>query len=139
MERITFDNLQNTKARIIIILAGVLTLIGVFKPFNLFSEEIYKWLFALGVLLQTLFFSRMFWFKNYVQWNKKGMVIKLNSRFGFGKSIKFEEIKTINFGVDTIEITLFGGRNKKVVNISNIDLADRQTLRQILRKYSRQK
>jgi len=139
MERIKFDDLQSKKARIIIIFSAILTLIGIFKPFNLFSEEIYKWLFALGVFILFIFFSRMFWFKNYVQWNKKGIVIKLNSWFGFGKSIKFSEIKSINFEANTIEFTLFGGRNKRIVDISKIDLVDRQRLRQILQKYSRQK
>lgn len=139
MEKIKFDNLQSKKVRIIIVLVFILSLIGVFKPFNLFSEEIYKWLFTTGLLVYSIFFSRMFWFKNYVQWNKKGIVIKINSWIGFGKSIRFDEIKSINFEGDTIELTLFGGNHKKIVNVSTIVLQDRQRLHQLLQKYATRK
>ena len=139
MEKIQFDNLQSKKARIIIILAIILNLVGVFKPFNVFSEAIYKQLFVAGFLLYFIFFSRMFWLKNCVQWNKRGIVIKIDSWFGFGESLKFNDIKSINFEETTIELTLFGGRRKRIINVSHIVLADRQQLQQLLQKYTTRK
>ena len=135
MERITFDDLQSKKARTIVLVAFILSLIGVFKPFNLFSQETYKWIFNSGFLLWFVFFSRMFWFKNYVQWNKRGMMLKINSWIGMGTSIRFDEVKSINFTDCQIEFTLFVGRKKRVVDIHKIDTKDKQALVQILEKY----
>ena len=139
MEKIQFDNLQSKRVSILMILAAIFILVGVFKPFNLFSAEIYKWMSFLGFLLQIILFSRMFWFKNYVQWNKRGIVIKIDSWFGFGESLKFNDIKSINFEETTIELTLFGGRRKRIINVSHIVLADRQQLQQLLQKYTTRK
>ena len=37
----------------------------------------------------------MFWFRNYVQWNKMGILIRINTFLG--KSIQFENIEKIIF------------------------------------------
>jgi hypothetical protein len=37
----------------------------------------------------------MFWHKNYVQWNKKGIVIRIKSFFGV--NLNFEDLKSVSF------------------------------------------
>ena len=92
MKRIRFDNLCKNKYWIIImILALIFILIGFFQPFEIKNPKIYKYLNVTGFLLQTIYWSKLFWFKNTVQWNKKGAVIRINSFMG--ESVSFKEIK----------------------------------------------
>jgi hypothetical protein len=44
----------------------------------------------------------MFWFKNYVQWNKKGLMLRINHFWG--KSISFEDIETSRLENDVLTI-----------------------------------
>lgn len=136
MEKMKFDNLQKNWWTITwMIVALLLILIGSFGLIHFSNPRINKLISAAGFLLQAGFFLRMCWYKNYVQWNKKGMNLKISSWIGTGISINFEEVKSINFLEESIEFTLFGGRRKKIVNLGHIVFEDRQKLYQILRKY----
>ena len=58
--------------------------------------------------MQALYFSKLFWFKNTVQWNKKGAVIRINSFMG--KSFNFDEIKKTELNEKKLIITKNGGK-----------------------------
>lgn len=102
---------------------------GSFGIFEFENPRINKILTAIGFLLQVIYYSRMFWYKNYVQWNKKGAVIKINSFKS--KSLSFDEvIKTEINDKKLIVITI----NEKVTtfNLSNIIRSDVQRLNDII-------
>ncbi len=96
MKRIKFENIQaNSIFVILIILSIICLLIGSFELIPFENPRINKYFSMLGFLLQIIFYSRMFWFKNYVQWNKMAILIRIN--MFLGKSIQFENIEKIIF------------------------------------------
>ena len=133
MDKIKFDNMnRDWKWGVIIVLSLVLILVGLIEPIPFDNPKIYKKVSALGFFLQTIYFSRLFWYKNYVQWNKVGVNIKINSFLG--KSLRFDEIKSVNLEGSKLEITPYGGRRNIEFDLSKIEPNDRQLLDDILRR-----
>lgn len=75
--------------------------------------------------------SKLFWFKNTVQWNKKGIVIRIKTFLG--KSIKFEEIKETNLNENVMEITKKNGHLIQI-DVSEIAKSDSRKLKDIILK-----
>ena len=68
MKRIKFDNLQTNWLFISLILISIFCIIfGFFEIIEFENPKINKRISAIGYLSQAIFFSRMFWFKNYVK------------------------------------------------------------------------
>ncbi len=72
----------------------------------------------------------MFVYKNYVQWNKKGIYIKVN-RF-LGTNLSFEDIAKIDYKNDTILIKKNNGK-EILINLHNIHPNDTLNLFEIIR------
>lgn len=108
MKRIHFDNLgKNNYWVLLIILSLIFIFIVQIEPFEFENKKIYKYISSCGFLLQALYFSRMFWFKNYIQWNKKGAVIRINSFTG--KSLRFDKIKATKLNEKEMILTKTDG------------------------------
>lgn len=90
-KKIQFDNLNNWIWIVILILSLIFILIGSFELIEFENPKLNKSISAIGFFLQVIYFSKMFWYKNYVQWNKKGVVVRINSFLG--KTLRFDEIK----------------------------------------------
>ncbi len=103
MKRIKFDNLsKNWRLKLLVICSIVFLFLGIFE-ISVFNDSFFNESFIkIGFLFQVLFFGRMFVYKNYVQWNKKGIYVKVN-RF-IGINFSFEEIKSIDYGDNLILI-----------------------------------
>lgn len=129
MEKIYFENKINPKLKFLIILSIPFVLLGSLNliPFN--DPRINKYSSVIGFLLLTIYFSRMFWYKNYVQWNYKGIHIKIKSFIG--KSISFEKIKENHFNKETITITKTNGK-KITINLEGISKSDTEKLNKII-------
>lgn len=69
------------------------------------SKSIYKALSSCGFFLQALWFSKRFWFKNTVQWNQKGIAIRINALNG--KSLRFDDIRKVTLEDKKMTLTLF--------------------------------
>ncbi|MCH7413294.1 hypothetical protein MM213_07360 [Belliella sp. R4-6] len=89
---------------------------------------------ALGFLLMTIYFSRMFWFKNYVQWNKKGVVIRIKPFRG--KSLSFKDIKSSKLEGNMLTIYKYDGITYDF-DLKGIDENDSKRLNDIINKYRR--
>ena len=100
------------------ILAGTLILLNFLEVFNNFDPRIEKYSNVIAYFILMLIFSKMFWFKNYVQWNKKGIMIKLNN--SWGKNYRFEEISNVNLENNQSIISKFNGQRNNF-NLQNID------------------
>ncbi|MEN2436748.1 hypothetical protein AAH994_15125 [Weeksellaceae bacterium A-14] len=132
MKKIHFDqlNFRNNKAQFfLLILCAVILILNLFEYINFENKIWNKLINVIPYLILTLFFSKMFWFKNFVQWNKKGIVIKLNNFWG--KSYKFEEINKFDLQNNTLEINKYDG-TKNVFQLNNIDSKSIEKLQQIL-------
>lgn len=81
--------------------------------------------------MQTVYYSRMFWFRNYFQWNKKGANIRINSFLG--KSLNFEEIIKTELTDKVLKITKSSG-NKLAFDLNHIADEDVQKLHRIIVK-----
>jgi len=132
MKRIHFDNLGKNKYWIIIILLSlVLILVEFFKPFEFENPKVYKYMNVIGFLLQAIYWSKLFWFKNTVQWNKKGAVIRINSFMG--KSLSFDQIKKTELNENKLIITKNGGEIV-TFDLTEIVESDIQKLNEIITK-----
>lgn len=133
MDKIKFDNInRDWKWVFLIVLSLVLILVGLIEPVQYNNPKIYKLISALGFSLQTIYFSRLFWHKNYVQWNKIGINIKINSFLG--KSLRFDEIKSVNLEGSNFKINPYGGKRNIEFDLSKIEPRDRQLLNDIFQK-----
>jgi hypothetical protein len=74
----------------------------------------------------------MFWFKNYVQWNKKGLVIRINSFWG--KSIAFEDIKNTRLENNVLTIYKNNGESYDF-DLKGIDENDSKRLNNLILEY----
>ena len=108
MKSIHFDNLNNKFWLGVLILSLICVLIGLFEPIAFDNPSVYKYIMTSAYSLQFLFISKLFWFKNTVQWNKKGIVIRINSFLG--KSLRFDEIRATELNGLTMSLTMDGGR-----------------------------
>ena len=132
MKRIYFDNLSNQKIWILLmIISLILVLNGVFKFIIFENPTTHKYIDSIGFLIIVIFMSKLFWFKNTVQWNKKGIVIRIKTFLG--KSIKFEEIKETNLNENVMEITKKNGHLIQI-DVSEIAKSDSLKLKDIILK-----
>lgn len=133
MQRIHFDKLSVDWVRVTLLIASALCiLIGYGMIFNYENGLIS----AFGFLIQIFILSRIFWYKNYVQWNKKGIVIKTNPIKS--KTINFEDVETIIAEQESIIIQLLHNTNKKI-NLKEIHEDDKNHLIRILVEHSNAK
>lgn len=135
MKSIRFDNLGRSKwLFLLMMLSLLLLLLGIWEPIELENPKIYKWGNVVGFLIQAAFLGRMFLYKDYVQWNKKGISIRVNTLFG--PSFKFKEVKATNLKEDTLEIILFGGGKSTIIDLKNIAQKDRLRLNNIIQAHT---
>ena len=133
MKRIKFDNLQANWFFIsLIVLSVICLLIGSFELISFENPIINKRIAAVGFASQALFFSRTFWYKNYLQWNKKGIFIRINSFSG--KSIAFKTIENTKTENNVLTISKKDGETFDF-NLNGIDENDSKKLNDIINQY----
>lgn len=104
MRKIYFDRLNgNWKFLIIIILSLLCIVFTLWQPIKFENEKVYDWVSKAGFLLQVFFWLRMFWYRNYVNWNAKGINIRISSVLG--KSLAFDKIESVELDDKRITIT----------------------------------
>ena len=132
-KRIKFDNIQANCFFISLIVVSLICLvIGSFELIPFQNPIINKRIRAIGFASQALFFSRSFWYKNYLQWNKKGMFLRINSFSG--KSIAFKTIESTKLENNLLTIYKNDG-NSFAFDLSAIDKNDSKKLNAIIHHY----
>ncbi|CDF79505.1 conserved hypothetical protein [Formosa agariphila KMM 3901] len=131
MKNIHFDNMRNKFWIAILILSIICFMIGIFEPIAYSNKDLNTYFLKSGFLLQVLYYSKMFWYKNYVQWNKKGVNIKGNSFFG--KSLTFNQIIKTELNDKNLIITKTNG-TKVTLDLNEIAEPDTQKLNEIIVK-----
>ena len=131
MKSINFQNLsikQNIIWIILIISGLIFTLLDIFEVFTFANPLITKYISTFFYFVLTLYFSRAFWGRNVVQWNKKGMTARVNNFWGL--TIDFAKISKLSFEENNITITYISGE-KKVINLNKIDVKSKKRLQEI--------
>lgn len=131
MKRIHFDNLGKNKYWILIILFSGILIFVEELPFEFENPKTYSYIRASGFFLQAIYWSKLFWFKNTVQWNKKGAVIRVNSFMG--KSLSFDQIKKTELNENKLIITKTSGEII-IFDLNEIAESDTQKLNEIIVK-----
>jgi hypothetical protein len=124
MKNIHFNHLRFKHwSTFVILLAFLCIVFGFFEIIDFNSPEINKKVSALGYILTTIYFTKMFWFRNYVEWNKLGMNIKLNK--WISKSISFDEVSEVILTDSTLTIIEKSGfkKNFQIDTINSEDVA----------------
>ncbi|MFK8283544.1 hypothetical protein [Capnocytophaga canis] len=80
----------------------------------------------------TLYLLIPFLYKNTVEWNKRGMVLKLNT-FVFSKTFSFGEIQSVQFTDDTLKIVRSDGEVYSF-DLTNIAPQSVEQLKEIFRQ-----
>lgn len=103
MKKIHFDKLQGNIWLITVFSLSLILLISsMFKPFDFISDKIYAYMNVSAFLLQAIGWSRTFWFRYYVSWNKAGAYIRVGSFLG--RSFTFSQIKSIDLSESILTI-----------------------------------
>ena len=118
MQSVYFYNVRKDYIGLFIICASLLCiLVGGFKISGI-NHNIVS---ATGYLLLGLNYSRIFLYKNIIQYNNIGGVIKINSLLG--KSFKFKNISGIGLEDNKLTITNYNNKNI-IVNLSGVSNND---------------
>jgi hypothetical protein len=102
MRNVFFDNASSRQNRLLAIPMVVFMLIYILTAFYDQGSLLHKISAILGFGFSVVFLGKQFAFRNYLGWNKKGMVLKLNSFFS--KTISFEHIHDYSFENENLEI-----------------------------------
>lgn len=133
MKKIYFDDMSNLKKNwtkpIVLYLGLILIIFGTFTDF--LSEDWNKWIKASGYLLFSIYYLRKVIRKNYVQWNKIGMTVRINSYIR-EKRITFNEINSYEFINDKLKII----QSSKTIKLDLNDYSeyDKERLIKIINK-----
>lgn len=104
MQRIYFaNNRKNTLLLFLLLLAVIGGLIGAFELIPFENPRWNKYLLGISSLSNAVFVSHFFWYKNYVQWTKRSIMIKVKS--WSGKNINFEDVTALTFESGILKIT----------------------------------
>ncbi|MBX9888513.1 MAG: hypothetical protein K2Y30_11330 [Flavobacteriaceae bacterium] len=124
MKKIHFNHLRFKHwSTFVLLLAFLCIVFGFFEIVAFTNPEINKKVSALGYILTAIYYSEMFWYRNYVEWNKLGMNIKLNK--WISKSISFDEVSEVLLTDSTLTIIEKSGfkKNFQIDTVNSEDVA----------------
>ena len=129
-KNIYFNHLKiKSTSTILVIISALLLFLGYFEIVEFKNEAINRIFISLGFLCQILFLSKMFWYKNYVEWNKLGMNVKLNC--WVTKYVSFNNVETVKLNNENLIIVQKSGIDK-IFNIRKIHINDLHKLVNII-------
>tara|TARA_B100000929_G_C15323331_1_gene358053 strand:- start:48 stop:491 length:444 start_codon:yes stop_codon:yes gene_type:complete len=129
MRKIYFDNFQSLQNGILL---GLAILCFIISGINFFTDKIENLdsiAMSIGHLFLVLFWGKMFFFRNYVSWNKVGLNIRIKKFIG--KSFSFKKIKNFRLEGSSLKITKIGDK-EYTFDLSKIEKSSREKLIKIL-------
>lgn len=125
MKRIRFEKFSLNWYRVAALILAIAFIVlgsGILANFN---SAI---LVILGFFILLFELSRLFWYKNFVKSNSKGIYIRINSLLG--KTYRFDDITHVK--VTSEEMTITSKGDKQHINLNRIDRNDIDDLADIL-------
>lgn len=136
MEKIYFDRLRwKNPWNVLPVLAFffIFLSIGGYYYWAFESKILNIFLLAIHSLL-VLYFSRLYWYKNTIQWNRKACVIRIKPYRFIGKTLYFNQIKSIQKKENVLYATLLD--NKMIhFDLTQIRIADQNRLFHLLQTH----
>ena len=130
MRKIYFNKLSfKNRGGYFLIVAIILIIISATEVIDFPNKKMNGYLHTLGMLINAMVFSQVFWYRNYVEWNAEVMNVRLNEFWG--KSIKFKKVKTIQLSQNQLTIVEHSGL-LKTFDTSNIDREDLKYLADVI-------
>ena len=109
MKKIHFDHIGGDwKWAFLFAISLIFILTGFFELIDFGIPVVNQWLIITGFFIHAVFLSKLFWHKNVVQWNKKGVVIRIKSYFG--RSLRFSDIESTQLNDQKLKITTKSGK-----------------------------
>lgn len=134
MKKIHFNHLTfKNWTSLLMLISLAFIIMGSFEIIDFEYKRTNKILASIGFFIQAAYYSKMFWYKNYVEWNKLGMNIKINRLIS--KSIKFENVKKLELDTTNLKIIQKSGSDK-IFEIHNIASTDLEKLVKIIAQNS---
>jgi hypothetical protein len=134
MKKIHFNHLTfKNWTSVLMLISLVFILIGSFEIIEFEYKRTNKILASIGFFIQATYYSKMFWYKNYVEWNKQGMNIKINRLIS--KSITFKNVAKLELHNSNLKIIQKSGSDK-IFEIHNIASTDLEKLVKIITQNS---
>ena len=137
MKKIHFNNLESKSNKIKIFILLVLLVVVMLDLFELIKFNNPYFIKVIKILLYSVLFIpyvKILFYKNYVEWNRKSMVIKINQ--WPGKNIVFDHIVSARFDSDSLQIKNYSG-NELNFSLKNIEPESVIQLKQILKHNTR--
>lgn len=132
MKRIYFNHL-NSKGNILLLfiafVAFMTTILSTFEWITLEQEQS-KAVFLILLVILIYRSTPEFIFKNYVQWNQHGIIIKIDSWKGM--SFNFQNITHVDFKTNAITINTSDKRFD--LDLRKVNVQDQEHLKKILRE-----
>lgn len=132
--KLYFNDL-NSKSGVIIAVLMLLCLVLYFVAVFSETENSYtRFLLPFSNIMVIFIFGRTWLYRNSVQWNKKGMTLKIKQTF-IGTSFLFEDVKLIKTENKQLEILL---RTNEVLkfDLTHIKENEIEKLENIIKKHS---
>lgn len=109
MKKIHFDHIGGNRKWLLLSASSLIIIfVGLFELIDFSVDAVNQWLIITGIGIQIVFLSKLFWHRNVVQWNSKGVVIRIKSYLG--KSFKFSDIESTYLTDKKLSITLKNGK-----------------------------
>lgn len=109
MKKIHFDHIGGNRKWLLLSASSLIIIfVGLFELIDFSVDAVNQWLIITGIGIQIVFLSKLFWHRNVVQWNSKGVVIRIKSFLG--KSFKFSDIESTYLTNKKLSITLKNGK-----------------------------
>jgi len=130
MKRLHFDHLSGNRIWIILFAVFLILVVpGTFGWIVFISPAFNQWLFIAGMMILIVFMTKLFWHRNVVQWNSKGVVIRMNPFFG--KSQRFSDIESTQMIDQFLTVTTRSGKELQL-DLSEFPESDSKKLNGIL-------
>lgn len=116
------------------LLALAFILPNLFEAWDFLGDKTVKYLtafFSIAMLINGL---RPFFHKHHVQWNKRGITIRVNSFLG--TNFSFDNIRNIVYAEDTYTVYTHSGRRPSVINLEGVDQKSKEGLLHILQQHT---
>lgn len=132
MQEIKFEELSfKTKplSFVLLMLSASFILLNVFDCLNFLTSDTRKWIIVVCSLYSAMHGLRPFYYRNYVQWNKRGMTLRVNNFWGCNFS--FANVEKILCQESEYTVVLRTGK-RKVINLTGIETGSKTKLLQVL-------
>ncbi len=136
MKPIKFQELHwrnNKLMALFYLLALAFILPNLFDVWDFLEPQMVKFLtafFSVGMLIHSL---RQFTHKHYVQWNKRGITIRVNSLFGI--NFGFADVKDIVYSNNAYTVYLRSKRSR-TINLEGVEQESKERLLGILQSHT---